>query len=280
MPETMPASLADTTELHNGVSMPWVGLGTWKADDQQVQQAIATALDLGYRHIDTAAVYNNEVGVGKAIANHSVPRDQIFVTTKIWNNAIREGAEATQRALEACLERLNLDYVDLVLLHWPVEGCEKAYQGLERAYEHGKTRAIGVSNFLQHHLEMLFNHCTTRPMVNQIEFHPYLVQPALIDFCQNQQIQPEAWSPLMQGRAMSDTTIQKIAERYGRTPAQIVLRWNLQKGVVTIPKSVTPKRIEENAEVFDFTLTDADMQALDALDQDHRFGQDPNDLPF
>jgi diketogulonate reductase-like aldo/keto reductase len=271
-----PTSLTDSTELSNGVAMPWVGLGTWRASDDEVQPALEAALELGYRHIDTAAMYANEPGIGKVIARSGIPRDQLFVTTKIWNDAIRAGADATRKALDDCLARLDFDYVDLVLLHWPAGDYPAAYRGLEQAYAQGKTRAISVSNFLQHHLDHLMQNCDVRPMVDQVEWHPYLVQPELLAYCQKHHIQPEAWAPLMRGRVSDEPTLKQIAEKHNRTPAQIAIRWELQKGIVTIPKSVHAHRIEENARVFDFELSQRDVQTIDQLDRDERTGEHPD----
>jgi len=268
------------TTLHNGVTMPWLGLGTWRAGEGDAEQAVRTALDLGYRHIDTAAMYGNEAGVGRAIADHATPREQVFVTTKVWNDDIRAGADATQKALGASLDRLNMPHVDLVLLHWPAGDYVEAWRGLEAALEAGQARAIGVSNFMVEHLEKLLAKASVKPMVNQVEFHPYLVQRELLDFCAENGIQHEAWSPLMQGKCTEVDELNRIAEEHGKSAAQVVLRWGLQHGSVTIPKSVTPKRIEANAQVFDFALAEAEMQAIDALDRGHRFGPDPWGFSF
>ena len=269
-----------STTLHNGVQMPWVGLGTWRASEDEAAQAVTTALDVGYRHIDTAAMYHNEPGVGRAIREHSVERGDVFVTSKIWNDDIRGGADATRRALDACLERLGFDYLNLVLLHWPAEPYADAWRGLEEAHQDGQVRAIGVSNFMVHHLQALLQSARITPMVNQVEFHPYLVQQPLLDFCAEHRIQHESWAPLMQGQITQVDEIQRIAAEQHKTPAQVVLRWDLQHGSVTIPKSVRRERIEENAQVFDFELAEAEMQALDALDRRKRFGPDPDDFGF
>ena len=273
-------SLDDATMLHNGVTMPWAGLGTWRAGGDEAEQAVTAALELGYKHIDTAAMYQNEEGIGRAIRNGPTAREDLFVTTKIWNDDIRAGQAATVQALDQCLSRLGFEYVDLVLLHWPADNFSEAYQGLEQAYQAGKTRAIGVSNFMVDHLQSLLRTATVTPMVNQVEFHPYLVQPELLEFCREQNIQHEAWSPLMQGHVTEEPEITRIAQAHGKTPAQVVLRWDVQRGTVTIPKSVKRHRIEENSQIFDFQLSENDMATLDRLDQGKRFGPDPNNFSF
>lgn len=260
--------------------MPWLGLGVWKAEEgTEVEQAVQSALRLGYRSIDTAAVYGNEVGVGKAIQQSGVPREEIFLTTKVWNSD--QGFESTLAAFEESRKKLDVEYVDLYLVHWPVNGKYKeTWKALEKLYKEGWVRAVGVSNFQVHHLQDLIADSEMKPMVNQVEFHPYLNQKELRAYCQQEQIQLEAWSPLMQGKVGEEPTIVQLAEKYGKTPAQIVLRWDLQHGVVTIPKSVKEHRIKENADVFDFKLTTQDMELLDALDRQHRFGPDPDNINF
>lgn len=272
---TTTQGLASCAALQDGVRMPWLGLGTWRATDAEASAAVAAALEMGYRHIDTAAAYDNEQGVGRAVAEHAVERDEVFVTTKIANPQIKRGAKATRDALADSLDRLGFEAVDLVLLHWPVSGRLEAWKALEEAYERGLTRAIGVSNFMIEHLEELLGVAQVKPMVNQVEFHPYLVQPALLRFCREHGIQHEAWSPLMQGRVGEVAELARIGEPHAKTPAQVAIRWAIQHGSVTIPKSVRPERLAENADVFDFELTEAEMQAIDALDRDTRFGPDP-----
>ena len=276
----MAESIQDTVTLHNGVAIPWLGLGTWKATEGgDVEQAIATALELGYRSIDTATVYGNEAGVGRAIAESDVPREEIFLTTKVWNSD--QGYDAALRAFDASLERLGVDSVDLYLVHWPVPGKYKeTWKALEQIYRDGRARAIGVSNFLEHHLRDLLVEAEIVPMVNQIELHPHLVQPELLAYCREQRIRVEAWSPLMRGEVFEIPTIREIAETHGKTPAQVVLRWDLQHGAVTIPKSVRREHIAANADIFDFQLSDEQMRALDALDQHRRNGPDPDHVDF
>ena len=253
--------------------MPWLGFGVYQIDDgQKVELAVRQALEVGYRSIDTAAIYKNERGVGKAIRESGVPREDIFLTTKVWNSDQR--AKRTMAAFEESLERLDAEYVDLYLVHWPVKGC---YQ---ETYQSGRAKAIGVSNFQIHHLEGILQISQVVPSVNQIEFHPFLVQPARLKFCQEHKIQVEAWSPLVQGEIVDVPAVQKLAEKYGKTPAQIALRWDLQHEVVTIPKSTHSNRIAENAQIFDFALSQADMNLLDMLDEEKRVGPDPDNFNF
>ncbi|KAF0996218.1 aldo/keto reductase [Geobacillus sp. TFV-3] len=272
--------LQDCAALHNGVKMPWVGLGVYKVKEgEEVRSAVRTALEIGYRHVDTAAFYENEEGVGQAIRESGIPREQVFVTTKVWNTD--QGYETTLKAFDRSLKKLGFDYVDLYLVHWPVKGKYKeTYRALEKLYKDGYVRAIGVSNFHVHHLQDVLADCEIKPMVNQVEYHPRLTQKELHAFCQENGIQLEAWSPLMRGEILSEPTIVDIGRKYGKTPAQVVLRWDLQHGVVTIPKSVTPARIKENADIFDFSLTDEEMKLIDALNLNKRVGPDPDNFNF
>ncbi|WP_373074741.1 aldo/keto reductase [Zeaxanthinibacter enoshimensis] len=272
--------LQGTFELHNGVAMPYFGLGVYLAEDgQEVVNAVKWALDAGYRHIDTAAVYHNEEGVGRGIAESGLKREEVFLVSKVWNSD--QGYESTLKAFDASLQRLGTDYLDLYLVHWPVDGKYKdTWRALEKLYAEKKVRAIGVSNFLQHHLEDLVETAETVPMVNQMEFHPYLVQQELIDFCRKHKIQYEAWSPMMQGNIFKQKEFEALADKYGRSIAQVVLRWDLQKGVVTIPKSTKKERIIANSQVFDFELSQEDMDRLDAMDKGKRFGPDPDNFDF
>jgi diketogulonate reductase-like aldo/keto reductase len=269
-----------TYQLHNSVQMPYFGLGTYKADnDQEVIDAVKYALKIGYRHIDTAAAYKNEEGVGKAVAQSDVARESIFVTTKVWNSD--QGYETTLKAFEASLDRLKLEYLDLYLVHWPVNGKYKdTWRALEKLYAEKRIRAIGVSNFLQHHLEDLLQAAEIVPMVNQMEFNPYLVQQGLLDFCNSKKIQYEAWSPFMQGELFNLNITDKLEKKYNKSTAQIILRWNLQKGVATIPKSVNEKRIKANADIFDFELSKEDVAYLDSFDRGERSGPDPDNFNF
>jgi diketogulonate reductase-like aldo/keto reductase len=270
------SSIKGCTLLNNGIKMPWLGFGTWQIKDgQEVEDSVRSALDIGYRSIDTAAAYGNERGVGKAVRESGIPREDIFLTTKVWNDVQRE--RRTLAAFEESLERLDTDYVDLYLIHWPVEGYSQGtWQVMEEIYESGRAKAIGVSNFLVHHLEDLLAECHIVPSVNQVEFHPFLVQSELLKFCRSHKIQVEAWSPLMSGQIFTVQAVQSLAEKYQRTPAQIALRWDLQHEVVTIPKSTHPQRIAENSQIFDFELSQADMDLLDALDEGKRTGPHPD----
>ncbi len=272
--------ISGTFQLHNGVEMPYLGLGTYQSDnDEEVINAVSTALDHGYRHIDTASIYKNEEGVGLGIRQSSVPREEVFVVSKVWN--ADQGYESTLRSFEDSLERLQLDYLDLFLVHWPVQGKYKeTWRALEHLYAEKRVRAIGVSNFLQHHLEDLMADSTMVPMVNQMEFHPYVVQQDLLDFCKKNTIQYEAWSPFMQGKLFDLDICKGLAKKYHKSVAQVILRWNLQKGVVTIPKSVHAKRIVSNADIFDFVLTPEDMAFLDGLDRGERIGAHPDHFDF
>lgn len=271
--------VADTVTLHNGVNMPWFGLGVWKTKDgQEVEQAIHYALQAGYRHIDTAALYGNETGVGRAVQAGGIKREDLFITTKVWNS--EQGYDSTLRAFESSMEKLNMAYVDLYLIHWPVKGKYKeTWKALESLYADGRVRAIGVSNFQTHHLEDLLASAKIVPMVNQVEYHPLLSQVELLAYCESHQIQLEAWSPLMQGH-LDIPVLAELASKYQKTPAQIVLRWDLQNQVITIPKSIRESRIIENAQIFDFELTAEDMEQINQLNQNKRFGADPDNFNF
>lgn len=269
-----------TVALHNGVEMPYLGLGVYKsADGKEVEQAIQWAVETGYRHIDTASVYNNEKGVGNAVRKCGVPRSELFVTTKVWNPD--QGFQSTLAAFEASRKRLQLDYIDLYLVHWPVASMYvDTWKALEQLYDEGKVRAIGVSNFMQHHLEELMAKTSVKPMVNQMEFHPYLVQPSLVEYCRARNIVYEAWRPIMRGEVNDIALLQELGGKYEKSPVQVTLRWNLQKGVATIPKSVSKQRIQENGDLFDFTLTAEEVRAIDDLDQERRLGPDPDNFEF
>lgn len=260
--------------------MPYLGLGVYLSEDgQEVINAVKWALEIGYRHIDTASVYNNEVGVGQGVMEGGVPREDIFVVSKVWN--ADQGYDSTLKAFEDSLKRLNMHYLDLYLIHWPVAGKYKdTWRALERLYEDKKVRSIGVSNFLQHHLEDLMTSAKIVPMVNQMEFHPFLVQQDLLDFCTDHNIQYEAWSPMMQGKIFGMDILKELAAKYNKSIAQIVLRWDLQKGVITIPKSSKKARIIGNADLFDFELSSEDVAYLDRLDRQQRFGPDPDNFDF
>ncbi|WP_240371271.1 aldo/keto reductase [Anoxybacteroides rupiense] len=271
-------SITDSALLSNGVKMPWLGLGVYKVSNgDEVVKAVRTALEIGYRHIDTASFYENEEGVGQAIKESGIPREQLFITTKVWNT--EQGYEETLQAFKRSANKLGLEYVDLYLVHWPVkETYKETYRALEKLYKEGFVRAIGVSNFHIHHLENLMTDCEIKPMVNQVEYHPRLTQQELHAFCRKHQIQLEAWSPLMRGVLLEEPILVDIANKYGKSPAQVILRWDLQNQVVTIPKSVTPQRIKENAEIFDFELTAEEMERIYSLNQNKRIGKNPNDF--
>ncbi|MEU6229047.1 aldo/keto reductase [Streptomyces sp. NPDC047042] len=263
--------------LNNGVEMPQLGYGVWQVPDDEAEQAVTTALETGYRSIDTAAIYGNEEGTGKAIAASGLPREDLFVTTKLWNGD--QGYESALRAFDTSLEKLGLEYVDLYLIHWPQPAKGRfvdTYKALEKLAADGRARSIGVSNFLPEHLDRLLAETSVVPAVNQIELHPHLQQHAAREYHAEQGIATEAWSPLGQGKGLLEVpAIVAIAQKHGRTPAQIVLRWHLQLGNVVIPKSVTPSRIKENIEVFDFSLDTEDLAAISALNEDRRLGPDP-----
>ncbi|CAH1200434.1 Glyoxal reductase [Paenibacillus allorhizoplanae] len=265
--------------LNNGVHMPWLGLGVYKSKEgQEVIGAVQTALQLGYRSIDTAAVYRNEEGVGQGLRQSGVPRDEIFVTTKVWN--ADQGYESTLQAFEASRKRLGLETIDLYLVHWAVSATyRETWKALVHLYNEGHVRAIGVSNFQISHLEHVIEDTGVVPAVNQVEYHPELSQKELLTYTREHGIQLEAWSPLMQGR-LNQPELAQLAAKYGKSAAQIVLRWDIQHGVVTIPKSVTEHRIRENADIFDFELSAEDMALVDALNVNKRIGPDPDHVTF
>ncbi|MEW2624407.1 aldo/keto reductase [Streptomyces sp. NPDC048106] len=263
--------------LNNGVEMPQVGFGVWQVPDDEAERAVGTALEAGYRSIDTAAAYGNEEGTGRAIAASGLPREEVFVTTKLWNSD--QGYDATLRAFDASLDKLKLDYLDLYLIHWPLPARDTyvaTYKALEKLHADGRVRAIGVSNFLPEHLRRLAEETSVIPAVNQIELHPHLQQHAAREYHAEQGIRTEAWSPLGQGKGLLEVpAIVAIAQKHNRTPAQVVLRWHIQQGTIVIPKSVTQSRIKENIEVFDFSLDGEDLAAIGALNEDRRIGPDP-----
>jgi len=256
--------------LHNNVEMPYFGLGVFKSHEgEEVINAVKYALEIGYRHIDTASMYNNEKGVGIAIKQSNIKREDVFITSKVWNSD--QGYKNTIKAFNNSLKKLALEYLDLYLIHWPVIGLYKeTWKALEYLYKKGKIKAIGVSNFLINHLEELLKTAEIVPMVNQVEFHPYLIQQNLLDFCAKNNIQFEAWAPLMRGNINKVDLINTLAKKYNKNPFQVVLRWNLQKGVVTIPKSSKPVRIHSNAQIFDFEISPEDVFKIDRLDKNER----------
>jgi len=272
--------ITDCTVLNNHVQMPWLGFGVYLVKEgAETEDSVMAALEAGYRSIDTAALYKNEADVGRAIARSGIPRQAVFVTTKVWN--ADQGYETTLRAFDQSLKKLKMDYVDLYLIHWPVKGKYlETWKALEKLYRDGFVRAIGLSNFLIHHIQDILEICEVRPTVDQVEFHPELRQEGLHRFCIENQIQMEAWMPLGRGRTLTKPTIVAMAEKYGKTPAQILIRWDLQHEVVTIPKSIHPSRIVENSQVFDFEISPEDMARIDDLDENLRFGTDPDNFHF
>ncbi len=266
-------------KLNNGVKMPMIGLGTFQMrSGKETQQAVLTALKAGYRLIDTAQMYGNEEDVGIALKKSGIPREEVFITTKLWNSE-----HGYQKALDACeesLEKLGLPYVDLYLIHWPVQKLRnETWKAMVTLLEEGKCRAIGISNYMIRHLEDLLAHTDTVPAVNQVEFSPYLYLKDLLDFCRNHKIQLEAYSPLTKGHKLNDPKLAAIAKKYSKTTAQILIRWVLQKEVVVIPKSSHQERILENADVFDFEISPADMKLLDSFNQNMRTSWDPTTIP-
>jgi diketogulonate reductase-like aldo/keto reductase len=260
--------------LSNGIKMPMLGFGTWQVFDHNVaKKSVLTALELGYRHIDTAALYKNEKAVGEAIKESGIPREEIFLVTKLWN-------DDALKAFQISKTKLSVDYVDLYLIHWPKPLDKETWRAFEKLYDDSEIKAIGVSNYLQNQLENLISVSEIKPMVNQIEFHPYLVQPGLLKYCSEQNIQVEAWSPIMQGKINEVPLLGELAEKYGRTTAQIVLRWDIQMNIITIPKSVHTDRIKSNMLIFDFELSQEDVNKITALDKFERLGPDPGNFDF
>ncbi len=272
----MRLAIDSVIEIGRDVVMPRLGLGTYKsAAGDEVERAVESALAHGYRAIDTASLYGNEEGVGSAVRASGVPREDLFLTSKVWND--EQGFEGTLAAIAGSLERLGTDYLDLYLVHWPIrEHIEDTWRGMEEALERGLTRAIGVSNFLPHHLDELLAIADVPPAVDQVEFHPWLQQPGLQAYLAEHDIALEAWAPLMKGNVTEEPVLVEIGARHGKTPAQVAIRWVLQNGFIVIPKSVHDERIAANADVFDFELSDADMNRIFSLDRGHRFGPDPD----
>ncbi len=272
----MGLTLADTVTLANGVEMPRFGLGTYKtAEGAEVEAAVEAALAARYRSIDTASFYGNEEGVGRVLARSGLPRNSLFVTTKVWND--EQGYEKALAACHRSLERLGLSYVDLYLVHWPIPRfMEETWRALEELLGEGHVRAIGVCNFMEADLEQLLGLAQVKPMVNQFEFHPRLQQPALVQMCEREGIVVEAWAPLMRGKVFAIPEIEAIGETHRRSAAQVTLRWILQRGIATIPKSVHAERIQANAAIFDFELSAEEMATMDSLDRDERVGRHPS----
>ena len=273
-------STVPNLKLNNGVEMPQLGFGVFQVPDAETTAAVSAALHAGYRSIDTAAAYGNEAGVGKALAAAGLERDELFITTKLWNS--EQGYDKTLRAFDAGLEKLGLETLDLYLIHWPTPERDlylDTWKAFEKLYADGRVRAIGVSNFQPAHLERILQTGGTVPAVNQIELHPYLQQAEVREFDAKHDIATEAWSPLAKGGdLLSEPAIVALAAKHGRTPAQVVIRWHLQLGNVVIPKSVTPARIRENFDVFGFALTDDEVSSLSSLDRGERTGPNPDDF--
>lgn len=276
----MTTSLTAKVKLNNGVEMPWFGLGVWQVKDgEEAKDSVKAALKAGYIGIDTAAAYKNEKSVGEAIRESGLNREDLFITSKVWNGD--QGYDETLAAFDATMEKLGLDVLDLYLIHWPVKGKYKdTWRAMEKLYQDGRIRAIGVSNFQPHHLDDLLADAEVVPAVNQVEFHPLLTQSELLNYCAQKGIQVEAWSPLAQGRLFDNEVVKGLADKYGKSPAQILLRWVLDKGVVVLTRSVKESRIVENADLFDFTLTPEDVTALEALNKNERTGPDPDNFNF
>lgn len=266
--------------LNNGLKMPQLGFGVWQVPNDEAAPAVSKALEVGYRSIDTAKLYENEAGVGEALAKTDVAREDLFITTKVWNSD--HGYENTLKAYDASLERLGLDYVDLYLIHWPAPKFDQyvdTYKALEKLYKDGRVKAIGVCNFDIAHLQRLLDECEVVPAINQVECHPYLQQQKLQTFCKQHDIKLEAWSPLMSGgEVLNNEVVHEIAKKHDKTVAQVILRWHLQADHIVIPKSVTPSRIEENFNVFDFELDADDMKQIKALDRNQRKGPAPSEM--
>ncbi|WP_079525287.1 aldo/keto reductase [Halobacillus hunanensis] len=270
----------NTVKLHDKIDMPQLGFGVFQVEEKDAEPAVSKAIETGYRSIDTAAIYGNERQVGEAIAKSNVPREELFITTKVWNTD--QGFDNTIKAFDVSLEKLGLDYVDMYLVHWPTPEYDDyvdTYKALEKLQKDGKVKAIGVCNFNIEHLQRLLDECDVKPAVNQVECHPYLAQNELKEFCRENGILLEAWAPIMQGGdVLTDDVIQSIAREHNKSSAQVIIRWHFQNGTVVIPKSITPSRIEENFDVFDFTLSDVEMNSINELDRGERKGPEPSEM--
>ncbi|GEK35036.1 aldo/keto reductase [Kurthia sibirica] len=279
----MNTNLQNTTILNNGVAIPNIGLGVFQVPNEETAASVSTAIKLGYRHIDTAAIYGNEEGVGTGVANalreNNLSREELFITSKVWNDQL--GFEETIAAFEESLQKLQLDYLDLYLIHWPgTDSFQDTWLAMESLYRSGKIKAIGVCNFDVSHLQQLMSFATIKPAINQIELHPKLQQHAVREFAQTHNIQIEAWAPLMQGGLFEHETLLAIAKNHQKTVAQIIIRWHIENGIIAIPKSTKEARMIENAAIFDFDLTADDLTTIHALNEDQRVGPNPMTFNF
>ncbi len=272
-------TLSPLLTMNDGLTIPQVGLGVYKVPEAIAADTVQVALETGYRHIDTAALYENEKGVGEGIVRAGLPREEVFVTTKVWND--RQGYDETLYAFDESLNKLGLEYVDLYLIHWPAPAQDlyvDTYRALETLRADGLARSIGVSNFHEHHIDRLLAETTVPPVLNQVELHPWLPQSAIREYDAAHNILTQAWAPLARGRAAGEPALDSIAQKHGKTAAQVVIRWHMELGNVVIPKSVTPERIRENFDVFDFSLDADDMAQIATLDASERTGRDPDDM--
>lgn len=283
----MVKKLTDTYTLRNGVKIPCIGYGTFLMDDAAAEKTVIDAVNAGYRHIDTASYYGNETGIGAAVRNCGVPREELFVTSKLWNDD--QGYDATLKAFDKTMNKLGLDYLDLYLIHWPApakirdryrEYNRETWRAFEKLYNEGRIKAIGVSNFLVHHLKPLMEAAEIQPMVNQLELHPAYPQREIVNFCKENDILVEAWSPLMRGRALDNPLLLELSKKYGKSVAQLLVRWCVQYGVLPLPKTQNPGRMAENADVFGFELSTEDVKKMRELEVLGRTGGDPDNAPF
>jgi diketogulonate reductase-like aldo/keto reductase len=270
----MQLNINSKLKLNNDVEIPDLGLGTYRITGQkEIDKALHSAFDAGYRSIDTAAAYDNEEEIGKSIKKSSAPREEIFITTKLDNS--NHGYEAAKKAFDKSLKKLDCDYIDLYLIHWPVEGREESWKAMEELLESGKCKSIGVSNYMVKHLEEHMEKSSVVPAVNQIELNPFVFEADVLDYCKNHNIAVQAYTPITKGKKFKDPEIKRLSEKYEKTPAQVMLRWAIQHNVIVIPKSSTPERIKENADIFDFNIDDEDMEVLNSLDESLRSSPDP-----
>lgn len=265
----------DYKTLNNGTKIPILGLGTYRIENDKAEELVLEALDLGYRHIDTAAVYGNEEGIGRALAKTDIPREELFITSKLWNDD--QGYESALAAFDSSLEKLGLDYLDLYLIHWPDKHNLESWKALEELYKSGRVKAIGLSNFHKHHIDEILEISTVKPMVNQYERHPYFQQNELYQTGLDYDLIMEAWSPIAKGKVLEDEVLEKIAEKYNKNVVQIVLRWQIQSGYVVFPKTEHLGRLKENIDIFDFELIEEDMETINSLDDENgRIGKNPD----